>query len=196
MTAAGYRSGLGYPRRMPEVRIVEREDLSDAELRDLLAWLEVAFDDGPWRPEHWDEVGPGPHLFVDDDRGIAAHACIDWIPVRAGEHEVRVGYLEDVATREDRRGQGLGTALLRAARPLLEGGSGLGLLATGSFGFYEREGWVRWQGPLSVVEADGSITRTTEEDGFVMALVFPHTPAGITVDLPLVRPRRDPEEAW
>lgn len=181
---------------MPEVRIVHREELTDADLARILTFLEVAFDDGEWRPEHWDDIGPGPHLLIEDDRGLAAHACIDWIPVLAGDHDVRVGYLEDVATRVDRRGQGLGTALLRAARPLIEERSQLGLLATGEFGFYEREGWVRWRGLLSVWESDGSVTRTPAEDGFVMGLFLPHTPPAITVDLPLTRPRRDPEESW
>ena len=101
MTAAGYRSRLGYPPRMPEVRIVQREDLTDADPARIRACLTVAFDDGEWRREHWDDIGPGPHLMIEDDRGLAAHACIDWIPVRAGEHDVRVGYLEDVATRAD-----------------------------------------------------------------------------------------------
>ncbi|HYJ61341.1 MAG TPA: GNAT family N-acetyltransferase [Actinomycetota bacterium] len=181
---------------MPDVRIVEREDLSSNELDDILAWLEVAFDDGPWRPEHWQDIGAGPHFMIDDEHGLAAHLCLVPISVQAGDVDLRAIYVEDVATRADRRGQGLGTALLRAAAPTIERESELGLLATGSHGFYARLGWVPWRGPLSVTEADGSTTRTTEEDGDVLALFVPGTPAGISPDLPLVRPRRDPEEAW
>lgn len=195
MTAAGYRgwTTLG---AMPEVRIVEREELTPRDLDDLLTWLAAAYDEGPWLPSHWDDLGPGPHLMIDDEHGLAAHACIDWVPVRAGDHQLTSGYLEDVATRADVRGQGLGTALVRAARPLIEARSQLGLLATGSFDLYEREGWVRWQGPLSVVEPDGAVTPTPDEEGYVMALFLPRTPAGVTVGLPLTRPRRDPEESW
>ena len=175
---------------------MERADLSASDLDALLTWLEVAYEDGPWRREHWTDLGPGPHLMIEDDHGLAAHACLDWVPVRAGDHDLRSGYVEDVATRADVRGRGLGTALLRAARGLIEREAELGLLATGSFAFYERDGWVRWTGPLSVSEADGAVTATPEEEGFVMALFIPRTPADLTVDLPLRRPRRDPEEAW
>jgi aminoglycoside 2'-N-acetyltransferase I len=181
---------------MHEVRVVPREALSQAELRALLAWLEAAYDEGPWRPEHWDDIGPGPHLMIEDEAGLAAHACLDLIEVHAGDRPLVAGYVEDVATRADRRGQGLATALMEAAAPLLHAQTDLGLLATGSFAFYGRLGWVRWEGPLSVREADGSITRTPEEDGFVMALFGPRTPGWVRTDLPLTRPRRDPEEAW
>jgi len=46
-----------------------------------------------------------------------------------------------------------------------------------------------------VIEADGSRTPTPEEDGFLMVLRFPDTPK-VSLDLPISRPRRDPEEAW
>jgi aminoglycoside 2'-N-acetyltransferase I len=180
-----------------EVRIRQREDLDAAELDALLRWLETAFDEDPWLPSHWDDLGPGPHLTIEDDHGsLLAHLCIAWVPVVAGDIELPAAYVEDVATRADRRGHGMGTALLKAARPLIEDGSQLGLLGTGAYRFYEREGWVRWRGPLSVSEPDGSITPTPDEEGDVMALFVPATPEWVHVDLPLRRPRRDAEEAW
>ena len=72
----------------------------------------------------------------------------------------------------------------------------IGFLATGSQPFYERLGWVRWRGPSSVTEPDGSATPTPEEDGYLMAMLFPHTPGSVSVDQPIRRPRRDPDEPW
>jgi aminoglycoside 2'-N-acetyltransferase I len=184
---------------MPEVRVRvrDRDEFDRSELDALMRWLEIAFDEDPWRPEHWDDLGPGPHVTIEDEDGsLLAHLCIAWVPVLAGPTELTAAYVEDVATRADHRGEGLGTQLLRAARPLIEAGGRLGLLGTGAHGFYEREGWVRWRGPLSVVEPDGSITPTPEEEGDVMALFVPATPAEVSVEVPLRRPRRDPEEAW
>jgi aminoglycoside 2'-N-acetyltransferase I len=182
---------------LPRVRVREREDFSAAELSALLTWLETAYDEGPWRAQHFDDLGPGPHLLIEDeDGGLLAHARIVWVPVRAGDLSLRAAYVEDVATRADLRGRGLGTALLDAVDPLIRDGADLGLLATGSLAFYARRGWVPWRGPLSVLEADGSLTPTPEEQGDVMALLHERTPAGIDLDAPLVRPRRDPEEAW
>jgi aminoglycoside 2'-N-acetyltransferase I len=181
----------------PQVRIRERTELTADELRALLAWLEAAYDEGPWRPEHWDDLGPGPHLTIEDaDGALLAHACVDWITVETGGTRLRAAYLEDVATRADVRGRGLGTALIDAADALIRSGSELGLLATGSLGFYARRGWVPWRGPLAVREPDGDLTPTPEEQGSVMALLHDRTPRGIDLDALLVRPRRDPDEAW
>jgi aminoglycoside 2'-N-acetyltransferase I len=183
---------------MAEVRIRPREDFTEAELQALLRWLEVAYDDPPgsWREEHWEDIGPGPHLVIERRGELLAHACIDWIHVRVGEFPLLAGYIEDVATRADARGLGFGSALIEAARPLIEEGAELGLLGTGSHVFYERLGWVRWTGPSWVMEVDGTLTRTLEEDDAIMALFVPRTPEAVTTDLPIARPRRDPEEAW
>jgi aminoglycoside 2'-N-acetyltransferase I len=178
------------------VRVRDRSSFTTGELDDLRAWLEVAYDDGPWRAAHWDEIGPGPHVVAEDDDGsLLAHACVAWVPVTIGPTTLPAGYLEDVATRPDARGNGYGTAVVTATHPLIRARAEIGFLATGSQPFYERLGWTTWRGPSSVIEPDGTRTPTPGEDGFLMALRFPDTPA-VSVDLPISRPRRDPEEAW
>lgn len=181
---------------MREVRIVERDALSREELDALIAWLERAFDEGPWRREHWTDLGPGPHAMIHDDGQLLAHACVVWVPVDVGGTTLRAGYLDDVATRADVRGRGLGTAVVTAAQREIAQRAEIGFLATGEHGFYARLGWIRWTGPTSVVEPDGAVTRTEEEDDAIMALRVPRTPAWVRPDLPIRRPRRDPIEAW
>ena len=178
------------------VCVRDRSSFTTGELDDLRAWLEVAYDDGPWRAEHWDEIGPGPHVVAEDDDGsLLAHACVAWVPVTIGPTTLPAGYLEDVATRPDVRGNGYGTAVVTATHPLIRAGAEIGFFATGSQPFYERLGWTTWRGPSSVIEPDGTRTPTPEEDGSLMALRFPDTPE-VSVDLSVSRPRRDPEEAW
>jgi len=178
------------------VRIRERASFSRSELDDLRVWLEAAYEDGAWRAEHWDEIGPGPHVVAEDDDGaLLAHACVAWVPITIGDVVLRAGYLEDVATRADVRGRGIGTAVVTATHPLIRDAAQIGFLATGSHGFYERLGWVRWRGPSAVFEPDGTRTPTPEEDGYLMALPFPET-TPLSLDLPIARPRRDPDEAW
>jgi aminoglycoside 2'-N-acetyltransferase I len=180
-----------------QVRVRQRGDFTPRELGDLLHWLEDAYDDGPWREQHWDEIGPGPHIVAEGTAGeLLAHACIAWVPIRIGETTLDTGYLEDVATRPDLRGRGLGSAVVEAAHPLIEANAEIGFLATGSPRFYERLGWVTWLGASSVTELDGSVTSTPEEDGNIMALFVPATPRGISPELPICRPRRDDDEAW
>ena len=179
------------------MRVRDRADHSPEQLDALRRWLETAYGRGPWRPEHWDELGPGPHIVAEAEDGtLLAHACIAWVPIEIAGRTVPSGFLEDVATRRDVRGRGYGSAVVAAARPLIEGSASIGFLSTGSHSFYERLGWERWTGPSAVREPDGAVTATPEEDGDIMALRLPRTPAWVSVDLPIVRPRRDPDEAW
>jgi aminoglycoside 2'-N-acetyltransferase I len=185
---------------MGGVRVVQRGELSEGDLAALLAWLEDAYGDpiGSWRRETWTDLGPGPHIMLDDPDGeLLAHACIDWVPVMIGDVVLAAGYLEAVATRADSRRKGFGSVVVEAAQTEIETHAEIGSLATGhSHSLYERLGWVCWTGPTSVTERDGSITRTAEEDCNIMALVLPRTPTWVRPDMPIRRPRRDPEEAW
>src|SRR4029079_18288511 len=159
------------------VRVRQRGEYTRAELGVLLRWLEDAYEDGPWRAGHWDEIGPGHHIVPEvADGELLARACIAWVPVRVGETDLRAGYLEDVATRTDVRGRGHGTAVVQAARSLIEAAAEIGFLATGSQHFYERLGWVRWRGRSSVTEHDGSATPSPQADGALYAQsLTPHS---------------------
>nr|MBA2254746.1 hypothetical protein [Chloroflexota bacterium] len=52
----------------------------------------------------------------------------------------------------------------------------LGALGTGSHGFYERLGWLTWQGPSNVRTATGTLP-TPDDDGYIMVLSTPTSPA-------------------
>jgi aminoglycoside 2'-N-acetyltransferase I len=51
----------------------------------------------------------------------------------------------------------------------------LGALGTGSHHFYERLGWLTWQGPTYVRTSDG-LERTPDEDGGILILETPASP--------------------
>jgi GNAT superfamily N-acetyltransferase len=126
---------------MHHVRLRPRASFTPDELEQLTRWLEVAYDDPPgdWRGEHWDDLSPGPHFVIEQPNGdLLAHACIAWVTVQIGATSLRAGYLEDVATRADARGRGLGSTVVAAAQSVIEAQADIGLLATGSRRFYER----------------------------------------------------------
>jgi aminoglycoside 2'-N-acetyltransferase I len=52
----------------------------------------------------------------------------------------------------------------------------LGALGTGRHHFYERLGWQTWTGPASVRTPEGP-RRTPDEDGFILVLPTPASPA-------------------
>lgn len=183
---------------MPDVRRLEREAFSGEGLRDLTSWLEAAYADpaGSWRNQIWTELGPGPHFLIEEDGDLVAHACLVFGQVRTGGLELETAFVENVATRSDRRGEGLATAIMRAAQAEILDDADLGVLSTGTPAFYQPLGWERWLGPTSVREPDGTTTPTPEEDGFVHVLRTPKTPGILELTAPIERDRRDADEPW
>ena len=191
--------GLGYVHHdMPTVQRLEREAFSEEELRDLTSWLEAAYADpaGSWRDEMWAELGPGPHFLIEEDGDLVAHACLVFGQVRVGGLKLETAFVENVATRADRRREGFATAVMRAAQAEILNEADLGVLSTGTPAFYEPLGWERWLGPTSVREADGTTTLTPEEDGFVHVLRTQKTPVDLDLTAPIQRDRRDADEPW
>src|SRR4051812_50203121 len=113
------------------VRVRHRSSFSSTELNELRTWLEVAYDDGPWRAEHWAEIGPGPHVVAEDDDGaMLAHACVAWVPVTIGGATLRAGYLQDGATPAHLPRPGHRTAVGSAPPPPIHAQAQNGVLPT------------------------------------------------------------------
>ena len=172
---------------MPQVRECTTDALSSAEREVLRAMLGAAYD-GDFADEDWAHALGGVHFMVHEGEAIVAHACV--VPRaleirRAGSppRPFPTGFVEAVATVHGRRGQGLGTAVMRAATVLVRERYALGSLCTGSTSFYARLGWERWRG-LTFVRDDAGWSRTPEEDDTIMVLRTPSTgPLELTEDI-------------
>lgn len=145
--------------------------LSATERQSLRAMLDVAYD-GDFGDEDWTNALGGVHFIVRGGADFLAHGSVvaRALEVRYAGSAPRpypTGYVEAVATVQARRGQGLGSAIMRAATEHLRQGFALGALCTGSHSFYARLGWERWGGRTFVREASGW-TPTPEEDDAVM----------------------------
>ena len=168
---------------MAELRSVATTGLSGAELAVLRRLLDQAFE-GRFGEDDWRHTVGGQHLLAVEEGEVVAHAAVVARTLVAGGRPLRTGYVEGVATRLDRRRQGLAVLVMRAANRVIRRGYQLGALSDGSGiqGFYQRLGWERWQGPTFVATADGPL-RTADDDGSVLVL---RTPA--TGDLDLAGP--------
>ena len=96
----------------------------------------------------------------------------------AGGITLRTGYVEAVATWPQLERRGYGSQVMREIDEIIRDGYELGALGTGAFRFYERLGWEHWRGPTSVRTASGTV-RTPAEDGYIMVLRTPATPADV-----------------
>ena len=105
--------------------------------------------------DDWAHALGGVHVVLDLDGEIVAHAAVVERELRVADRPLRTGYVEAVATTPDRQGQGLGSLVMGEVNAIIRDGFELGALGTGSQGFYERLGWLTWQGPTFVRTAEG-----------------------------------------
>ncbi|CAN5589345.1 aminoglycoside N-acetyltransferase AAC(2')-Ic [soil metagenome] len=152
--------------------------LSDPEIAHLRGLLEAAFSGDPddaFRDVDWEHAIGGTHVLLELDGAIVAHASVVEREIHVAGRPLRTGYVEAVATAQDRQRTGLGTLVMEEVGALLRAEYELGALGTGEHGFYERLGWRTWNGPTSVRTPDGEV-QTPDEDGYIMVLETPATP--------------------
>lgn len=173
---------------MTEARL--RTALSDQlgpELLDELTRLcEAAFQE-PFAA-NWDRVGPGVHVMAEVDGRVVAHAMVVDRRIYVGDEmdvALDAGYVEHVATLPEVGGQGHGSTVMREINRIIQDEYAIGGLGTGSIGFYERLGWETWLGPTSVRMPDGERVRSPGDDGHVMILRTPRTPATLALGAPI-----------
>ncbi|MGZ4110051.1 MAG: GNAT family N-acetyltransferase [Actinomycetota bacterium] len=169
---------------MIALRICRTDELRPADLDSMRALFDAAWPDGAYTADDWDNTTGGLHFVVELDGRLASHAAVVERELRTGRHRLRTGYVEAVATWPGLQRRGFATRAMRAANEHIAATYPLGGLDTDSPAFYERLGWELWRGPTSVRTAEGE-RRTPEEDGYVMILRTPGTPADLDLDAPI-----------
>ena len=117
----------------------------------------------------------GLHFVLELDSAIVGHASVVERELHVGGHALRTGYVEAVGVAPDRQGTGLGSVVMGDVTDYIRDRYEFGGLGTGRHRFYERLGWIRWQGPTFVRTADGA-QRTPDEDGDILVLPTPTSP--------------------
>jgi aminoglycoside 2'-N-acetyltransferase I len=181
------------------LRVVPTAELTEPDIAAIRGLMTAAFGSDPeerFEDADWDHALCGTHVLVERDGAILAHAAVVPRDLHVGGRPVRVGYVEAVATAPDVQGQGFGTMAMREVGRIVAAGSELGALGTGSHGFYERLGWRTWRGPSSVRTEAGE-RATPEDDGYLMVLRTPSTPAWLpdALDAPISCEWR-PGDVW
>ena len=156
----------------PTVAVIDVVRTSDAPA-DLLAACHRlvldAFDDG-FGADDWEHALGGLHVVATDGQVVVAHAAVVPRTLDVGGQELLAGYVEAVATDRARRGESLGSEVMARVGEIVRAEFEIGALSTGVHHFYERLGWLRWQGPTFVRRGE-RVVRTPDEDDGVMALI-------------------------
>ena len=161
------------------LRIVETAALTQAEIDATRELMRVAFwdedEDERFTDDDWAHALGGLHVVLDIDGQIVCHAAVVARELHVAGRPLRTGYVEAVATAPDRQGKGFGSRVMIEVNAIIREGFELGALGTGRHTFYERLGWVTWQGPSSVRTPDGA-RPTPDEDGYILVLETPASP--------------------
>ena len=141
--------------------------MSASQLAEIRRLLERAFPDD-FTEDDWDHTQGGWHITAREGGAAVAYVAVVARAIDVGATRYRTGYVEAVATDPPAQGRGLGSAVMRAAADIIREHFEMGALATDLHRFYERLGWVRWQGPTFVRTADDLV----RSDDAIMALMF------------------------
>ena len=163
----------------PRLRRAATADLSTDDVAVIRSLLVQAFgsdEDEAFTDEDWDHARGGVHYVLEVEDRIVAHASVVERVLHLADRPLRTGYVEAVAVRPDRQGQGFGSLVMADVTSDVRDRFELGALGTGRQPFYERLGWSTWTGP-SFVRAPEGLRRTSDDDGFIMVLPTPSSPA-------------------
>lgn len=125
-------------------------ELKPAVLSAIRAALEDAFD-GDLSEEDWEHGLGGVHAYVEDADGrIVAHGSVVMRRVVHAGRAHRVGYVEAVGVRSERRRQGLGGRVMAALEEVVDGAYDFGALSASDEGaaLYRSRGWHLWNGRI------------------------------------------------
>ncbi|MCP3816787.1 GNAT family N-acetyltransferase [Streptomyces sp. A3M-1-3] len=147
------------------LRTAHTFELTPAALREIRALLIAAFE-GDFGDQDWDHGLGGVHAFIRDTRGLAAHGSVIQRRVLHRGRSYRVGYIEAVGVRADRRRQGLGGRVMDALEQVIDGAYELGALSASDDGaaLYTARGWQLWPGRIAALGPDGIVPLPDEED--------------------------------
>lgn len=125
--------------------------LAPAALDEIHAFLDTAFA-GTFSEDDWDHTLGGIHVRVRDTSGLLAHGSVVQRRVVHAGRSRRVGYVEGVAVRADRRREGLGGQVMAALEEVVDGAYAFGALSASAAGaaLYAGRGWTVWPGRIAV----------------------------------------------
>jgi aminoglycoside 2'-N-acetyltransferase I len=170
------------PPRVHSARLIHTSDLDNETREDARRMVIDAFG-GEFTDADWEHSLGGMHAMIFDHGALIAHAAVVQRRLLYRDTALRCGYVEGVAVREDRRGQGLATAVMDAAEQVLRGAYQLGALSASEAGrpIYSARGWQLWQGPTSVL-APAGVSRTPNDDNALFVLPV-GLPDGLDLDI-------------
>lgn len=166
---------------LPQLRGVATADLTPTDIAVIRALMVAAFwsdedENERFTDDDWEHALGGMHFILEVGDEIVTHASVVERALHVGGRPLRTGYVEAVATARGREGAGYGTRVMTDVSAYIADRFELGALGTGRQSFYGRLGWRTWTGP-SFVRGPEGLRATPDDDGYIMVLETPSSPA-------------------
>ncbi|MFI1869322.1 GNAT family N-acetyltransferase [Streptomyces jumonjinensis] len=148
------------------IRTLHTSQLTPAELAGIRALLDEAFDHD-FSDEDFDHGLGGLHTLIQGPTGrLVAHGSVIMRRVAHGERSYRIGYVENLAVRADRRRQGLGGRVMAELERVIDSSYAFGALSASDEGaaLYRSRGWRLWRGRIEGLGPGGVVRFPQEED--------------------------------
>ncbi|MFE3904688.1 GNAT family N-acetyltransferase [Streptomyces sp. NPDC059153] len=139
--------------------------LTPATLDEIRTFLDTAFE-GDFSDDDWDHGLGGIHVYVRDGSGLLAHGSVVQRRLMHEGRSYRIGYVEAVAVRADRRREGFGGRVMAVLEQVVDGAYAFGALSASAAGaaLYAGRGWQVWPGRIAVQGRRG-VERLPDEEG-------------------------------
>ena len=158
------------------IRRLSTHDLRPKEIAAIRELLDSAFAETEgYGDEDWGNALGGVHFVLDEEGRIVAHVSVVERELHAGDHPLKTGYVEAVATLPSRQGQGYASRLMNRAEEHIDGRFELGALSSAGTTLYARRGWMPWLGE-TYVRQDARLIRTPEDDVALYVRLTPSSP--------------------
>lgn len=142
----------------------------------IRALLDLAFE-GDFSYEDWEHTFGGQYFLGYIDDTIIAHGSVVPRNMFIDGQALTVGYIEAIGVLPTHWHQGFGTELMIQITQFCQDNYELSMLSTDEHLFYEKLGWLRFQGESFVSDGNLEVTTLEEDEGLMFV---PGKKGGIT----------------
>jgi len=145
-------------------QVTDVDSKSASSIRSL---LELAYD-GDFSAEDWEHTLGGQYFIGFLDETIIAHGSVISRSIYINEKALIVGYVEAIAVLPSYWRQGFGTQLMKHITQFCYNNYELSMLSTDEKTFYEKLGWLQFQGESFVRNGKFEVRTVEEDDGLML----------------------------
>jgi len=164
---------------VPELQLLPTAAVPRRLLTEIRSVVDAAFGDR-FSDQDWEHSLGGTHVVLSEGPLLLAHASVVPRVIEVADRPFQAGYVEAVATRPERQGEGHGTRVMAAVAAVVRAEHELGALSTSARRFYRRLGWERWRGPTYVRHGSRRVRTKDEDDGIMVLRTGPSLPIDLT----------------